>query len=844
MTTRFLSVVAVVLLVSAAVWWLYPRDSNEIDWEEQKGAFHALVQWGLQRSYPDTRFPSEGYMAAFAERQAVAARTTEPGTFWEPMGPTNNGGRTLAIAINQARPESIWIGSAGGGLWRSYEAGLNASWERVTMGFPVTSATTIAIAASDTNVVYVGTGEVYRYQDTRGGVMDRPTRGSYGIGVLKSEDGGASWSHVLDWSLNQERGVARIRVHPMDEDDVWAATTEGVYHSSDGGATWDNVNPVIMAMDVILHPTDPDIIISAHGDQESAGKGIYRSTNGGTTWSQLTSGVPDDFIGKIILDRHPTDMDIVYASVGDGITSSEGTATELIRTLDGGDTWSTVTTLNYGIYQGWFAHYVGISPHDPDVVFLAGVPLYRSTDGGFNATNVGGSIHVDHHAIAFHPTEPDIVYFANDGGIYRSTDGGQTVFEGLNEGYTVMQFYNSTGHAATDSLVAIAGAQDNGTWLWTGSSSWAKVGFGDGSWTAIDPTDANIQYLSSQFLNMSRTLNMWGSSSGITPPGSGPTAFIAPFAIAPSEPTRIYAGRAHIYRSDSRGDSGTWTTTNGGLELDGNAALAMAISPQDADVVYVTTAPDRLSSFTPGQPTGVHVTHNGGVNWTDVTGTLPDRMFMDVAVDPTDSQTAYVTASGFGAGHVFKTTNGGSSWTDVTGTLPDAPTGAVAIDPAIPNDVYVGNDVGVFVSHDAGATWEGFNAGLPEAVMVTDLAISPMDRSLRVGTHGNGMWKRQLEHLPVANEPGSTPRGFALESITPNPMRTDANIAFRLERAEHVRIAVYDLRGREVAILVDRSFASGRHVVQFRTDGIASGSYIVRLEADGRAATERITVVR
>ena len=254
---------------------------------------------------------------------------------------------------------------------------------------------------------------------------------------------------------------------------------------------------------------------------------------------------------------------------------------------------------------------------------------------------------------------------------------------------------------------------------------------------------------------MSRTLNRWASSSGISPPGSGnPTAFIAPYALAPSQPERLYAGRNIIYRSDNRGTN--WTATNGGVELDGNAALAMAVSPQDADVVYVTTAPDRLSSFSPGQPTGGHVTQNGGDTWTDVTGTLPDRMFMDVAVNPNDAQTAYLALSGFGAGHVFKTTNGGITWADVTGTLPDAPTSAVVVDPLDPNEVYVGNDVGVFVSRDAGATWESFNAGLPEAVMVTDLAISPMDRSLRVGTHGNGMWKRQLERLPVVNEPGST----------------------------------------------------------------------------------------
>ena len=180
----------------------------------------------------------------------------------------------------------------------------------------------------------------------------------------------------------------------------------------------------------------------------------------------------------------------------------------------------------------------------------------------------------------------------------------------------------------------------------------------------------------------------------------------------------------------------------------------------------------------------------------------------------------------------------------MTATLPDAPTGAVVVDTVFPNDVYVGNDVGVFVSHDAGATWESFNAGLPEAVMVTDLAISPMDRSLRVGTHGNGMWKRSLEHLPVASEPGAVPDGFALESITPNPVRTDARVAFRLSNAGHVRISVFDMRGREVDVLANGVRATGRHEVTLRAQRLSAGSYVVRMESGRQSTSRRVSVVR
>ena len=826
-----------VLLAAVAAWALWPDAPPGADGETIRspygisGAAEALVWWEMQRAYPSGTFPSEGLTAAYAQRLAMAA-TERGGTQWEPMGPYNNGGRTLAVTINPLRGETVWLGSAGGGLWRSYEAGLNGSWERVATGFPITSTTDVRIAPTDTSTLYVGTGEVYRYQDIQGGIVERPTRGSYGIGILKSTDGGATWSHALDWSLNQERGVARIRINPSDKDDVWAATTEGVYRSTDGGDTWTNVHPVVMAMDIVLRPGDPDWAIASHGDQGSEGKGIYRTTDGGDTWTQLTNGVPSDFIGKIILDTHP-DPDIVYASVGNGIKGPS--STWLIRTLDGGDTWETVTTLDYALYQGWFAHYAGVNPHRPDTVFLAGVPLYKSYDGGFNTVGGQAPIHVDHHAIAFHPTDPDIAYFAEDGGIYRTTDGGQT-YENLNDGYLTLQFYNGTSHAATDSLFALGGAQDNGSWRWTGDPDWLDVGGGDGSWTVIDPTDDSRWCTSSQYLNIRCSTTGFAS-----PPSGGNTAFIAPYVVAPSDPDRLYAGRAIVFRSDNFG--GSWSFTNGGQSLDGNAAVGMAVSETDADVVYVTTAPDRIPNLL-GSRTGVFVTRNGGDSWTDITGSLPDRIFHDIAVDPSDDRTAYVVAAGFGAGHVFKTTDGGASWTDVTGTLPDAPTNAVIVDPGFPTDVYVGNDVGVFVSRDGGGTWESFNAGLPEAVMVSDLKVSPMDRTLRVATHGNGMWKRPLEAAPVATEPGATPDGFGLERVAPNPVRDAATVAYRLPRAEAVRLALYDAQGRRLAVLAEGTRPAGRHTARLDAGRLPAGSYLVRLEAGGQAVTQRVTVVR
>lgn len=814
--------------VAAALWF---RPAPPSLYEPISGAAEALVLWNQQRAYPAADLPAEGLVQGVAAARAMAAgrraETTEP---WEALGPTNIGGRTLAVEVNASNPDAVWIGSAGGGLWRSYAGGVGGTWARVETGFPVTSAPAVKIAPSDTARVYLGTGEVYRYADTQGGVVNRPTRGSYGLGILKSDDGGQTWTPSLDWSRAQGRGVQRIKVHPADADLVWAATTEGVYKSTDGGATWANVHPVVMAMDLVLRPSDPDWAIAAHGVQQSAGQGLYRTTDGGATWTPLTDGVPTDFIGKIILDTDARNEAVVFASVGDGIETDRPTATTLIRSADGGDTWQTVSTFDYARYQGWFSHFARASPLVPDLVFLGGVSFYRSLDGGAS-TGSAANVHSDNHDLAFHPADPDVAWLVGDGGVYKTTNRGASWSE-ENQGYTTLQLYNGTSVSATNPERMLGGAQDNGTWQWNGLPAWEKIFGGDGAWTAIDPQDDARIYYSYQRLNFFR------NGTYIAPPGEGqPTAFIAPYVLAPSEPSRLYAGRDRVYRSSTYGDA--WTA---GPELGLNAALALAVSPTNADVVWVTTAP-TFSSKIPDAPTAVWVSTDGGVTWTDRTAGLPDRMVMDVAPDPADDATAILVASGFGTGHVFRTTDGGATWTDLTGDLPDVPTSAVVLDPEAPGTVYVGNDVGVFVSQDDGQTWAPYADGMPSAALVTDLVISPSDATLRVATHGNGFFSRALLREPVSA--AADPAGaLELSAPSPNPARGATTLAFRLARGADIELSVYDVRGRRVAVLAEGARAAGEHRARFDTRGLAPGRYIARLRAGEATRRADLTVIR
>ena len=614
---------------------------------------------------------------------------------------------------------------------------------------------TIAIDPADGDVMYIGTGEAYDYQSSIGGDAIRTTRGSYGVGILKTTDGGATWTKSLDWAYAQSRGVWMIQIHPTDHDTLYAATTDGVYKTTDAGGSWARVHDVVMAMDVRIHPLDPDIVFAAHGNFGSTGLGIYRSTDAGASWTKLTNGLPATWLGKAQLAIAPTSPDTVFASIAD-VEVGRG----LYKSTNAGDTWVQINATDYPSYQGWYAHYVVVSPFDAQTLFTGGIEIWRSTNGGstlavrsrwtdvYFATSppqgpIGASryAHADHHFAVWHPTQPNTVYFASDGGVFRTTNLGVS-FDSLIGGYQTSQFYNGFSNSATSPSFALGGLQDNFTVLYEGTNAWRRAIGGDGAWTAVNPLVGTTVYAESQYLNMRRSTNSGNTWAGVSPPelAGDVTAFAGPFVLCPGQPTVLYAGRSRVYRSDNGGTS--WVATNGGAELAaGNPVISLAVGAASAATAYAGTAPitSRARVFT---------TRNGGATWLDVTGSLPDRYPSDIAVDPNDDRKVYVTFMGFGTSHVFKSADGGDSWIDIGAGLPDIPTSAVEVDPDHPEILYVGTDLGVYLSVDSGLSWQPFLNGMPMA-MVNDLKVFRPGRKLRAATHGNGVYERDL-HEPCA----------------------------------------------------------------------------------------------
>ena len=823
--------------------------------EKTSGALHALDFMYGQRAFPYDNIPADGFYKGYQKavlefRSNLQTRGSDPEP-WEAIGPHNTAGRTLAIAFNPQNPQTIYAGSASGGLWRSRNLGSGVSWEYVPTGHPVLAVSSIAIHPRDSMIMYIGTGEVYSYQNVGSGAAYRSKRGTYGIGILKTTDGGRSWTKSLDWSYDQLRGVNAVEIAPAQPQIVYAATSEGVYKSINAGRTWALKLDVKLTMDVAVHPTNSDIVIAGCGNFGSDGKGIYVSSDGGDNWTLKTKPLPNDFQGKILLDFSRSSPNVVYASIGNGFGFNDGKSW-LCRSDDAGQNWKIVNTTDYSKWQGWFAHDLAVNPLDDKTVMVVGIYAHKTTNGGSSLVQVTQPpqvtlgrppvgkpdgpptyTHIDHHVVRYHPTDSNIVIAASDGGVFLSQDGGKT-YESRNGGYQSVQFYNGISIRPDDNSSMVGGLQDNATAYYVGDKAWWRLVGGDGSWSATNPENPDIMYSSWQGLNIVRTTDGFESTHKILNPENGDRAvFIAPFVLCPEQPKVLYAAAQKIYKTTDGGD--TWKATNKGQKLaDGHPFLSLAVSPSNCDVVYGGTAPFDINN---GKPK-IFYTLDGGKSWQEAdNSSLPNRYPTDMTISPSDEGTAYVTYSGYGTGHLFKTENYGADWVDISTDLPDLPGNAIAVDPNLPSNLYYGNDMGVFVSEDGGLTWRDYSDGLPDAVLVMDLKIGKDTRKLFIGTHGNGAYNRDILDIPTNTqafqEPGSMVYTY------PNP--ASEYVIFEFDPSAQLRelkLAVYDLNGREIyrAKPTERLF---RWSIESQNPGL----YLYEIQNDqGRVARGQIMV--
>jgi hypothetical protein len=773
-----------------------------------EGDVQKREEWfNFKRSYPFDAPPADARRAAWESRpkgrlkdDAARGITSATAFQWQPIGPAPTtpkfpgnwgmtSGRINTIAVEPDNASVVLVGTATGGIWRSADAG--ATFAPVSDSQVDLAVGSIAFSKSSPNIVYAGMGDI--------------GNGYMGSGVLKSVDAGATWARINVVSAPSLGGLgttAEIEVAPNDPNrlyllqatkvipNAYGDTTptantlfrNGVFVSSDGGATWTRTISG-RPRDIAIDPSNPNVIYlgmilvddingnSADG-VTSAEAGVFKSTNAGQTWTKVYTApfgtcISPTFTGcpSDVRVATTSDPNRVYAIAG-----VRGGALRLATSATGGDanTWNDAS-IAASVDSGQFGYnaYIYADPTNASTIYVGTRDVYKSTNGGASWTGLtknftapgfgynpfGSSSHPDQHSFAFSPSDPNTIYVGNDGGVSKSTNGGAT-FQSLNASLALAQFVGIAAHPTNPDL-SVAGAQDNGTQVRVlGGSGWTEFAEGDGGHPVISSADPSVVFSAYVFgairwwrfnANGTRT-EQFSRRTDETTFGESTTtpriAFYPPFT-GNGVDGAVYFGTWKLFVSTNFYDQSqapAWAAasatdlTNGGSDVLNAIGVAhTAYSP--SQVIYTGSATGRAM-----------VSQDGGATWTDVTAGLPTRSIESVTVDPSNAAVAYVTVSGFGSGHVFKTTNFGANWIDLSGSdpstrLPNVPTNALLIDPSNPNVIYAGTDIGVFRSTTSGGAWETFNTGMPP-VSVSAFAVSASGK-IQVATYGRGAYELQ-----------------------------------------------------------------------------------------------------
>ena len=710
---------------------------------------------------------------------------------WTSLGPGNVGGRTRTIVIHPTTPTTMYAAGVAGGVWKTTNGGANWSpTSDLTANLAINS---LAIDSTNPNTLYAGTGE-----GTFNGDAVR------GAGIFKTTDGGATWTQLANTTSTDFYYVNDIVISPNNANRIYAATRTGIWRSTDGGTNWTKVQNVTEVgsttvainggcLDLAIRTDKPtDYVFASCGNQTQAR--IFRNTDAGGsgTWTQVHT---EASAGRTSLAIAPSNQDIVYALSAELDGTFDDALHAVFRSVASGDagTWEArvrnsdpnklnasilsfaigafatncgYDTTNFFGAQAWYDNVIAVDPTDPQRVWVGGVDVFRSDDGGANwgmATHAYQSrtnpqyAHPDQHVIVFHPqfngSSNQTVFIGNDGGIFRSDNARAVVATGnnapcnaaatavnwisLNNGYGVTQFYH--GSVYPNGTKYFGGAQDNGTIRGSdsaGANAWNEIWPGDGGYTAIDPTNTNILFTANTDISVQKSTDggatFFPAVSGISDSG----LFITPYVMDPSDPQRLFLG----------GNLFIWRTKNGAASWQ----QASAITPGSGSVSAITVSPTNSNFAMAGMSDGFIIRTDQALTSTSTTtwqSVQPRTGYVSsLAFDPTNKDIMYATYSTFGGVHVWRTVNAGLIWTGLNGTgtgiLPDVPVHSIVIDPTNTMRLYIGTDVGVFSSVDGGATWAVENTNF--ANVITEwLTINSTSNTTQLFafTHGRGAWR-------------------------------------------------------------------------------------------------------
>jgi photosystem II stability/assembly factor-like uncharacterized protein len=786
-------------------YWANKKIEKGKGWKQ----FRRWESFMTPRVYPSGDMNIEAnLMQAYQEYKSKYSSSKIAAGSWISLGPlsipTNGGGGRLnCITFMPGNPSTIFVGSPSGGLWKSIDGG--ATWNTNTDLLPNLGVSSIAINPANTNIMYIATG-------------DRDATDTYTIGLMKSTDGGITWNTAgLNWALTLKRSINKIIINPVHPDTILVATSAGVYHSFNEGSTW-VLSRSGNFKDICFNPANPNIIWAATKN------GLCKSVNGGLNFTAVTFTPTTTTIGRLSIAVTPADSNVLYILASN---NSDNSFAGLWRTIDNGATytlcsntpnllgWATDGTDAGG--QGWYDLSLAVSPTDKNTVYIGGVNQWKSTNGG-TSWNLcthwyggGGKpyVHADVHTIAFLPGSGTTLFSCNDGGLFKSTNSGST-WSDLSNGISVGQMYR-LGCSATNPNLVITGWQDNGSNLLSGTS-WANVLGGDGMESMIDYSDNNHMYAEFYYGDIYRSDDGAASFNSIKNNITETGDWVTPFVEDPVDPATIYAGFENIWKSTDRGDNWAMISNFTG----GPKIQFIAVAPSDPNTIYIVKA---------GFP---FKTSDGGNTWNAISSDLPAAAYISsIAVDPTNPDIIWATISGYAANSkVFTSRNGGINWTNYSGTLPNIPANTIVYEKNSDEALYVGTDLGVFYRDSTMADWIPFNNGLPN-VVIDELEIYYPTGKLRAATYGRGLWESGL-YTPQGLDNILSSKNGTLK-IYPNPGNGIATIDLNDVGNKNEIVSVKIIGSTGKIIRNEKIKLAGDCCYAIDISKEAKGSYIIKI---------------
>ncbi len=777
------------------------HNPNDIDNEDDNelARFNRWFHDVEIRTYPSGNLPRPDILitesiAANANRAYAKKTTTVP--VWQPVGPLtvpsnfNGIGRINAIVIDPVDTNTLYIGTACGGVFISHDGG--TTWTSNSDNFPSLSIADIAVNPNHTDTIYAATGDGYGY------TVDNYNNfwgGLYSGGVLRSRDGGATWHTTgLNYIQTQRQIIQKLLISPKNPNILLAATSNGIFRTTNAGLTWDSVlggHTYSMA----FRPLQPDTVYAICTFD------LKVSYNAGATWSTLKAGLnPSNNRATIAVSP--------AAPAGIWVLDA---ANQLRWSHDAGNTFYTTNPPDTARFYGYYDRVLAVSPADSNFVVASGVLMAYSADGG-NAwfrLDANHKVHADNHAMAINPLNASTIYSGNDGGIFVTHNGGHT-WKNISYGLMISQIYRMSA-SLQNPYVMLCGVQDNGSMACDGTD-WQERSGGDGQDCAINPANDFLQVSSSQNGYFYFSYDQGNSFTGL--PVSTETAnWTAPVVFDPNNEFVMYFGYKNIYCSNDAGGSFSQLSP---YPLFTNGAYSLAVAPSNSNVLY---AADYSSIFR---------SLDKGLTWTNITGNLPSTTvaITHIAVDYRDSARVYVSMSGYSSGNkVFVSATGGTSWRSISTGLPNLPVNCVVVDSTAPGALFAGTDMGVYYTDSAVDGWSLYGTGLPN-VIANDIKLNYGNYKVRVATYGRGIWETNITSpLPNGVPNVSTPKTPAAH-VYPNPTLNTWKLIFRNQRPASYTIRVTDVLGREIIAqqnndLIDASsLVAGVYIIDVTGGGL------------------------